>query len=194
VTNDVRTPRRHAPAVFAAAAALLTGIAGCGDDPFSFDWDDRPRTAVLYSLDRPELNLASGFNFYTSTSIAIEAPTATGNWDVALGTRGDELVLLPPGALGVDSRARIAALEGLTLDDVTEAPADTALYVAEDAVPVRDGTTYVVRTSQRACSFGTRGVSYAKLEATDIDVANGILTFRVVTNPVCNDRNLVPPN
>jgi len=180
--------------VFAAAAVILTGVAACGDDPFSFEWDDRPKTRVLYSLARPELNLPSGFNFYMATAVAIEAPTATGTWDVALHTRLDELVLLPPGALGVDSRARIAALEGLTLDDVTEAPADTALYVAEDAVPVREGTTYVVRTGQRACSFGTRGVSYAKLEATEIDVANGVLTFRVVTNPVCNDRNLVPPN
>jgi len=194
VTKEARPGHRHAPKAAALAAALLTGLAACGSDPFAFNWSDAPDTVVLYSLARPETNLPSGYNFYSSARVVVEAPGATGSWDVALATDGADLVFLPPGALGVDSRARIAVLEGMALDEVTAAPADTAAFAVADTVPVRLGTTYVVRTGQRTGSFGTRCVYYAKVEAVEIDVAGGTLTFREVTNPVCNNRRLVPPD
>lgn len=172
----------------------MTGLAACGADPFSFNWNDAPDTVVVYSLARPELNLPSAYNFYAGATLPVENPSATGNWDMAVDTRDGGLVLLPPGALGVTSRARIAALDGLGLDDVTEAPTDTLVYSSSVPVPVRIGTTYVIRTGQRAGSFGTRCVYYAKMEPVAIDVAGGTMTFREVTNPVCNDRSLVPPN
>lgn len=172
----------------------MTGLAACGADPFAFNWSDAPDTAVVYSLARPELNLPSAYNFFAGATLPVENPSATGNWDMALDTRGGELVLLPPGALGVSSRARIAALQGLQLDDVMEAPTDSMVYSASVPVPVELGTIYVVRTAQRAGSFGTRCVYYAKMEPLTVDVANGTMTFREVTNPVCNDRSLVPPN
>ncbi len=194
VTNEARAGHRHAPKVIALAAALLMGPLACGDDPFAFNWSDRPDTVVLYSLARPELNVPSGFNFLSAATVTIESPRSTGAWDVALDTRGSDLVLLPPGALGVDSRARIAPLDGLTLADVEEAPSDTAVYVSASPVPVRAGTVYIVRTDQRAGSFGSRCVYYAKMEAIEIDVGEGTLRFQHVTNPVCNDRRLVPPD
>lgn len=194
VTNEAPLRHRHAPKAIALAAALLMGPLACGDDPFAFNWSDRPDTVVLYSLARPELNVPSGFNFLSRATVTIESPTATGAWDLALDTREGDLVILPPGALGVDSRARIAPLDGLALADVQEAPSDSAVYVSAGAVPVRSGTVYVVRTGQRTGSFGSRCVYYAKMEAVDIDVAEGRLRFRHVTNPVCNDRRLVPPN
>jgi hypothetical protein len=102
-------------------------------------------------------------------------------------------VLLPPGALGVTSEARIATIEGMALEDVTEAPADTAVYVGDQPVAVAPGTVYVVKTNRVPGSFGSRCVYYAKVEAVAIDVAAGTLEFRYVTNPVCNSRDLVPP-
>lgn len=193
-TLQARPGRSHAPKIAALVAALATGLAACGDDPFAFNWSDRPDTVVLYSMARPEMTVPSGFNFYAKQKVPVEAPNATGNWDVALDTREGDLVFLPPGALGIQSRARVAPLQGIPLADVTEAPADTLAYIAADAVPLELGTTYVVRTSQRTGSFGTRCVYYAKVEAVAIDVAEGQLTFRHVTNPVCNDRRLIPPN
>lgn len=193
MTNEVRPGRRLTPTALALAAALMTGLAACGADPFSFNWNATPNTVSMYSLARPELNLPSAYNFFARSSLPVEAPTATGNWDMAIDTRDGELVLLPPGALGVESRARIAALEGLELDDVTEAPSDTLVFSASVPVPARMGTTYVIRTGQRAGSFGTRCVYFAKMEPVSIDVAAGTMTFREVTNPVCNDRRLVPP-
>jgi len=193
-THQARPGRTHAPKIAALVAALATGLAACGSDPFAFNWNDRPDTVVLYSLARPEMAVPSAFNFYTKQKVPVEAPNASGNWDVALDTRQGALVFLPPGALGIQSRARVAPLQGIPLADVTEAPSDTLAYVGADAVPLQLGTTYVVRTAQRTGSFGTRCVYYAKVEAVSIDVAGGALTFRHVTNPVCNDRRLIPPN
>ena len=90
--------------------------------------------------------------------------------------------------------ARIATLESMSLDEVTEAPSDTLLYVRDEAVPVEMGDVYIIRTNRQTGSFGRSCVYYAKVEAVSIDAVGGTLTFREVTNPVCNDRDLVPPD
>jgi len=176
------------------AVASLALLSACNDDPFAFAWDDEPNTVLLYSLARPELNLVSAFNFFQGTPVRIEAPDATGLWDVAVDTRNDEIVLLPPGALGVIGEARITTLENRTLEDVVEAPSDTLVYVASEPVPVEMGNVYVVRTNRSAGSFGRSCVYYGKFEPVVIDPVGGTLTFREVTNPICSSRDLVPPN
>lgn len=187
-----RHPRRASLA--AAAALALVGSAGCGDDPFAIQWVASPDTVLLYSLARPELNLTSGFNFNSRSPVRIEAAAATGTWDVAVDTRDGQIVLLPPGALGVDSRAGIATMVGQGFDDVTEAPADTTAYVGDRPVQVDPGNIYVVRTNQGVGAFGTRCVYYAKLDPLDIDPEGGTLTFVFDASPVCNDRRLIPPD
>jgi hypothetical protein len=175
-------------------AAASLGSPACGDDPFAIRWTENPDTVTLYSLARPERNLLSAFSFLTRTAIRIESATATGTWDMAVDTRGGEIVLLPPGALGVTSRARIAPLPGTTFAEVIEAPADTLLYTADQPVPVTMGTIYVVRTNQYQGSFGTRCTNYAKLEPLVIDPSGGTLSFVFDASPVCNDRRLIPPD
>ncbi len=190
------TLRRRARAPLGLATLLWVALvlASCGDDPFKIRWTLQPDTVLLYSLARPELNLLSGFSFINRIPIRIEAPNATGSWDVALDTRDGGLVLLPPGALGVESKARIVALPGAEFDEVLEAPADTALYTADGPVPLSLGTVYVVRTNQYIGSFGTRCVNYGKMEPLVIDAAQGTLSFVFDASPVCNDRKLIPPN
>lgn len=177
-----------------AAALVVVGTAACGDDPFAIQWVEAPDTVLLYSLARPELNLTSGFNFNQRTAVRIESAGATGTWDMAVDTRGGQIVLLPPGALGVTSRAGIATLSGQSFADVLEAPADTAAYVGTQAVQVDMGTIYVIRTNQGVGAFGTRCLYYAKLEPLVIDVEGGTLTFKYDSSPVCNDRSLTPPD
>lgn len=193
MTDRSQAPRARWTGVIAMAAALSMGFAGCGNDPFAFNWDDTPDTVLLYSLARPELNLQSGFAFLQGLRIRVEAPISTGAWDAAVDTRNGEIVLLPPGALGVVSSARITTLEGMTLEDVVRAPTDTLVYTADQPVPVRPGTIYIIKTNRATGSFGTSCVYYAKMEAVTIDVAAGSLLFRHVTNPVCNSQDLVPP-
>ena len=193
--TDLSPPKRwHAPAA-ALLAALLVGLVACGDDPFSFDWSDAPDTVLLYSLARPELGLESGISFVPPPSMtAIESPNATGTWDLALDTQGGQLVMLPPGALGVTSRARIAALGAVDFDEVVEAPEDSLLYVADDPVPVTDAAVYVVRSNRSVSGFGSSCVYYAKVQPVTIDVAGGTLRFRYVASPICNSRDLIPPD
>jgi hypothetical protein len=172
---------------------LTAGLYACGDDLFNLRWVQNPDTAVLYSLSRPELNLPSAFNFIGRASVRVESPTATGRWDVALDTMDGELVFLPPRALGIQSRAAVAALPGTSFDEVREAPADTLAYSRDQPVSIEAGTVYVIRTREEPGSFGTRCVYYAKLEPIDIDPADGILTFVFDASPACNNRRLVPP-
>ena len=178
----------------AVALALVIGAGACGDDPFAFDWSDAPDTVLLYSLARPELNLVSAFGFFQGLPIRVEAAGSTGTWDIAVDTRNNEIVMLPPGALGVIGTARITTLENMTLADVTKAPTDTLVYVSDQPVIMELGNVYVVKTNRSAGSFGSSCVYYAKLSPTVIDPAGGTLTFEHVTNPVCNSQDLVPPN
>lgn len=184
--------RLAAPAL---ACVVALGVSACGDDPFAFDWNDTPQTVLLYSLARPELNLESGYAFRQHTRVRVEAAAATGNWDAALDTQGGALVWLPPGALGVvGSTARIAALPGVTLEDVVVAPADTTLYTADQPVPIEMGTVYIVKTGRTPGAFGSSCVYYAKAEPLVLDPIGGTLTFRYVTSPICNSLDLVPPD
>jgi hypothetical protein len=192
VPTPTRPRGRGALVVAAVAAVGIAASTACGDDPFAIRWESSRDTVLLYSLARPELGLPSGFNFYNRVPVRVEQANATGNWDVAVGTRDDQIVLLPPGALNIGSRARIAELPNADFDDVVEAPADTAAYTALDAVPVRMGSVYVIQTSQRIGTFGTSCVYYAKLAPVDIGLEQGTLRFYYDSSPVCNDRALIP--
>jgi len=175
------------------AGTLALSSLACGDDPFRLDWEVTPDTVLLYSLARPELNLPSGFNFNQRQRIQVEAPGATGSWDIALDTEDGQLVFLTPGAMGLTSRARITSVTGTPFLEVRRAPADTASYIADEPVPVQAGPIYIVQTGESVGFYGTRCVYYAKLEALDIDPELGTLLFVFDANPVCNDRDLVPP-
>lgn len=172
--------------------ALLPLWSGC-DDPFQLDWESAPENATIYSLRRPEPNLPSAFNFHFRVPILLESPGSSGQWDVALDTEAGQLVFLPPRALGINSRARIAALPGQAFADVIDAPQDTIAYISDRAIPVKTGTVYVVQTGEGVGTFGQRCVFFAKLEPIDVDAAAGQLTFVFDANPVCNDTRLIPP-
>jgi hypothetical protein len=175
--------------LFLVTSALA--LAGCSETFLEPRWFAAVDTAVIYSLARPELELESAFNFYDRTSIPLQRPGASTQWDVALDTRDGQLVLLTPAALGITSRVRVATLAGQTFDQVEEAPADTLLYTGIDPVPVQMNAVYIVRTdvrSQSPCSH------YVKLQPTMLDVAAGRLEFMYDVNPLCNDRRLVPPD
>jgi hypothetical protein len=186
--------RIAAPLVMAGLVTVL--VSACGDDPFAIRWELQADTVFLYSLARPELNLNAGYNFRPGGigTVRIEAASSTGQWDVALDTRGGKLVFLPPGALGVTSRARITALPGMARADVVEAPEDTLVYSADQPFEVELGTIYVVRTDRVPGAFGSRCVYYARVEPLIIDVAGGTLTFVYDSSPVCNSRVLIPPD
>lgn len=184
-------PRRTSIAL-ALAAVTLTSVA-CGDDPFQIDWQLAPARVLLYSLARPELNLPSAYNLNRRRTVQIESPGATGTWDFAVDTREGELVFITPTVLGIESRAGIATRPNETFEDIREAPADSAAYVTDEPVPIQVGTLYVVRTGESPGAFGARCVYYGKVRALNLDLVTESVEIEFDTNPVCNDRALVPP-
>ena len=174
-----------------AACALLSA---CGDDPFLLRWTENPREAVLFALDREELNTVSAFDMRVGIGVVIEDPSTEGRWDFAVERQSGQMVLLPPQVLGVLSRAAIVPLAGTQFAEVMRAPFDTLVYIDDEAIPVDLGTIYVVRTHRQPGSFGEGCVYYGKLQPLEVDFEAGTLRFLHDTSPDCNNRSLVPPN
>ncbi|CAN5836057.1 hypothetical protein BH23GEM9_BH23GEM9_02900 [soil metagenome] len=176
---------------------LLALIAVACSDPFGPQfWNPAPWPVTMYSASRTEyVGLGSAVDFTQDpvSTISIEAPGATGNWDVVLVDQpGGGLALLSAQVLsGFTSRARIAVIEDRAFLDVREAPRDTAAY-SVGPVALRTGVVYVIRTRRGSCGF-TTGHRYAKMQPIEIDTARGIFRAVVVRNPFCDDRALVPP-
>lgn len=176
-----------------AAIAVLTA---CNDPYGPRTWNPEPTTLTLYSASRGEYTgLVSAVDLTPEPvfGVSIEAPGATGSWDFVLAEQAGALVFVPAGTFaGVQSRARIATLEGVDIDDVRQAPRDTAEYTAS-AVQLRTDVVYVLRSRRGSCGL-TTGHRYAKMQAVELDQARGIARLAIIRNPYCDDRALVPPS
>lgn len=178
---------------FALILMLAGGLAACETGLEPEPWDDKPVNVSLYSASiADEIGLPSAYDVVSLVTVKLETPGSTGAFDIVLATEGNQLVLIPAGALqGQNSRAGIATITGQTFESLLKAPSDTAAY-ASTAVPIQAGGVYVVRTRRFSCSFST-AVNYAKLKVVAVDVPSGVASFSVVRNPYCNDRSFVPP-
>ena len=184
------SPKRSV--VVAAAAFFFTSMAGaCGDDPFAITWISTPDTTLLYSLARPELNLPTAFDLYDRLEFAVEVPGATDQWDLVVDTRDGQLVMLAPGALNITNKARITVIPGVDFEDVTEAPADTAVYTATGPLPLSVSNVYVIRTREQSTRFGFCSL-YAKMQPIELDQELQRAYFVFDNNPRCEDRSLRP--
>ncbi|HEX7242389.1 MAG TPA: hypothetical protein VF263_19025 [Longimicrobiaceae bacterium] len=120
-----------------------------------------------------------------------ENPGDAEAWDVALRLSGGQFTLAPRGAVGVDGR-RAGITDPLTVgfDALEEAPA-SARYKTTEAVPLRAGGVYVVRSR----SYGVGGGScfhYAKLQPLELDPAAGTARLVVASSGAfCGDTRLV---
>ena len=173
--------------------ASVLGSTGCGENIFELKWDEaNPDTVLIYSLARPELNLASGFDFVNRFRVQIQVPGATGNWDLVLDTQDGRLVFLPPGAFDIDSQAMILPLPGMAFDEVVRAPKDSTLYSRDLPVLVETTTVYVLRTHTGTNRFGFPCTFYGKFQPLEVEQALGTVRFQYDVSPLCDDRGLVP--
>ena len=171
-------------------------VAAC-DDPYGpAVWNARPDTILLYSASRAEhLGRASALDITSPpvSPLPLEAPGVTGNWDVALIDLDGGLGIVPASAFeGLESRARVGVDSIRTFEDVTEAPRDTTRFTVE-ALPLREGNVYLIRSRRASCGVGSTGYRYGKLRPVAIDEAAGTLRFEIVVNPFCDNRSFVPP-
>ena len=181
---------RHLAPVLVIGAALPVA---CGDDPFALNWVENPDTVDLYVLSRPETNLLSAFDFHSRIAKRPEAPNTGDQWDLTVDYQDGRFVWLPPGALGIDSDAAVAVLEGHSFESADEAPADTALYTGDEPIPIQLGPVYVIRSRLHQGSFSACNY-YGKIEALETDSIIGTVRFQFDVNPICNSRDLVPPD
>jgi hypothetical protein len=180
----------HLVVLFFASVGVSTG---CGENIFDQKWTiARVDTVLIYSLARPELNLPSGFDFLNRQLVELQAPGATGAWDLVLDTRDGQLVFLPPGVLQITSAAMVLPLPDMVFGDVIKAPKDTTLYSRDQAVPVSTGTVYVLRTHQGADRFGFPCSFWGKLQPIEVDLAAGAVRFEYDVSTLCDDRGLIP--
>lgn len=171
-------------------------VAAC-DDPYGpARWNATPDTLLLYSASRAEyLGRASALDItqLPVAALPLEAPGVTGNWDIALTDADGGLALVPASAFaGLESRSRISVDSASLLEDVTQAPRDSAFYTVQP-VPVRAGDVYIVRSRRASCGGISTGYRYGKLRPVAINEAAGTLLFEIVVNPYCDNRSFVPP-
>ena len=191
--RDFSPFRRSALAGSALVLFILPYIVGCDDDLFKINWVENPDTAIIYSLARPELNLLSAFDFLLRVPVQIESPNATGQWDIVVDTQEGQLVLLPPGALGVlGSNAKISPMVGMSFDEVRVAPSDTARYIGDAPVPLNMGSTYVIQTRKGRDFYGRYCTFFGKMEPLALDPVLGRVRFQFDVSPECNNRRLYP--
>ena len=99
--------RPRAGARIAVLLALpMLGLAACDEDPFVFRWNATPDTVRIYSLDRPEPNLPSGFGFLDRALVRVETPGATGVVDAAVRLRAGDLAAVRGTASDADALRR----------------------------------------------------------------------------------------
>jgi hypothetical protein len=177
---------RHGLAGLVLAAAAVPAC-----DSFQPTWFAIDDQVLLHSLARAEfVGLASAYDFIGQRPVVVEGAKLGDpyDFDMAVTEIDGAFHALPAGMFqGFPIRPGIAVdSSGITFEAMTQAPREG--YVTDAALPLRVGWVYAVRTRRdfRGCSM------YGKFEVVSLDPA-GIAEVRAIRNPLCNDRNLVPP-
>jgi len=174
---------------------LVLPLAACDDKFGPQDWSEAPDTTVIYSLSRPEhLGRASAFDFAIPRGAprAVESAFSPGQWDIALVDEAGGLAFAPAGAFqGQTSRAAIATMTGVPIEEVKRAPRDDDFV--QEPVILQIGPVYIARSRGVGTVFGTC-TYYGKFEVLEVNQEEGWIRFRTVVNPNCNNRDLVPPD
>jgi len=112
-------------------------------------------------------------------------------WDLAVRMRDGQVVLLPSGAPGYNTRAGVfGPVQGETFESLRDVPPG-ARFRTDTVAVMQPGALYVVRSREFSTGFGGC-LQYAKLQALSVDAASGAVRVQVATNEQCYDTRLVP--
>jgi hypothetical protein len=169
-------------------AATIPHLACDTFEPTWFAIDDQ---VLLHSLARAEfVGLESAYDFIAQRPVVVEQPKVQEpyDFDIAVTELGGVFHVLPAGVFeGFPIQPGVAVdSSGITFEQMERAPRDG--YVTDAAIPLRLGWVYAVQTRRdfRGCQM------YGKFEVIALD-PSGVAEIRAIRNPLCNDRNLVPP-
>jgi hypothetical protein len=182
---------KHPKRLSAGLVLLVATAPQLACDSFEPTWFDIQDRVLLHSLARPEyIGLPAAYDFVNQRAVVVERPKAQDpyDFDVAVTEIDADLHFLPAGMFdGFPIQPGIAVdSSGISFEQMTRAPQEG--YETDVAIPLREGWVYAVRTRRdyRGCNM------YGKFEVTTTDTP-GVVELRALRNPLCNDRNLVPP-
>lgn len=183
--------------LFAAFGAALAGALSACDDPMRFQiepqlFTDTIQLAAQTAVGADSLPTALDVTVQGSGVVGGRFPERladAGAWDFLVRVQNGAVVLVPSGALGIESRAGVSApLSGTNIESVRQVPKNT-VFAIDGATALQSGAVYLVRSR-----FFANGLStcqqFAKMQPLAVDPTAGLVTLRVTTNQVCGDQRL----
>ena len=121
-----------------------------------------------------------------------ERPGEAEVWDVTVRLQNGTFMLLPRGAVGLESqRAAVTdPITGTTFEGLDEAPSSSRFNTGR-GVALTVGSVYVVRSRVYRLS-GINCWQFAKVQPTALNAAAGTATLAVATSAGCQDTRLAP--
>lgn len=121
-----------------------------------------------------------------------ERPSDAEVWDVTVRLQNGTFMLLPRGAVGLESqRAAVTdPITGTTFEGLDEAPSSSRFNTGR-GVALTVGSVYVVRSRVYRLS-GINCWQFAKVQPTALNAAAGTATLAVATSAGCQDTRLAP--
>ena len=186
---------RIASLLASLCAALVGGACGSTEVkfPLSFVTAD---TGRLFALSGVASYLPSGLNIPARVVVAAQVfSDGSVPFDIAFDlTPAGKVLFLPPRAvvLGpnvVPPQIGLLVATG-TFDATTEAP--VAGFVLDSVKTVNPGQTVVVQLHPVTCSASVLTTMHAKLIVDSANVVSRLIYYRIVVNPNCGRRGLVP--
>lgn len=183
--------------LFAASGLALAAVLGACDDPTRFQikpqiFTDTVQLAASGAPGADSLPTALDISVQGNGVVGGRFPerlSDAGQWDFLVRVQNGALVLVPSGALGIESRAGAALIQGANFDALRDVPKKTT-FRTDSATTIVNGAVYVLRSRYFANGISTCQ-QYAKVQPLAVDAAVGRVTLRVATNAVCGDQRLV---
>ncbi|HEU0077857.1 MAG TPA: hypothetical protein VFQ76_09440 [Longimicrobiaceae bacterium] len=121
-----------------------------------------------------------------------ERPGEAEVWDVTVRLQNGTFMLLPRGAVGLESqRAAVTdPITGTTFEGLDEAPSSSRFNTGR-GVALTVGSVYVVRSRVYRLS-GINCWQFAKVQPVALNAAAGTATLAVATSAGCQDTRLAP--
>ncbi|HKK26965.1 MAG TPA: hypothetical protein VKB18_02685 [Gemmatimonadota bacterium] len=181
----------HTRRTVRALAALLLGAAAwaCGST-FGLNRvpvPDNPTEATLSDFRTSDVRDASAFNVLTGRTVRTDL---SASWDFLYYVLPDGTAQLRPRdmVLGGSSASGLRHSDQ-TFDGITDAP--DGGYTTDQPVVIAQGDV-LTGVSRSDPGYSTRCRHFFKMEVESIDAAAGTVTFRILINPNCEQRILVP--
>jgi hypothetical protein len=186
------TSRLSLVAIAGAALALLA-LSACRD-PVNLiaARDTVTDTLSVYALTGTPLEYPTALITPAHTVVRAESSL---EFDVAFDINAQGHAVLYPFKLVIDPTAarRIVGIQAVNVpfDSLKRAPATGYRYDSATVAP--KGTVLAIQASRDIeCQFDITRIVYSKIVIDDIDLTNRRIDFRILVDPACGFRDLVP--